>query len=92
MVGIAEHPSALPEDIRSQNRVAAPRREAFHFVEDTDCLSRVRKAVETSETVEQPSARPRFVVDIREEVGRVTEPLGRRQPGVRALGPVARLD
>ena len=91
---IAEQAPALPGT--SAARIASPIRAARRSATSIDGyrLPRSgRKSGRDGRAVERAGTRvPAVPSTPVEEVGRGAEPLGRRQPGVRALGAVARLD
>ena len=62
------------------------------IVEGLDGAGRVGEPHEVGDAAHQPAARPLLALDVLEEERRRPQPLGRGQPGVGALGPVAGRD
>ena len=92
LIRVAEQKPAEPADLGGHDGVADPRGDARGDVEGFDGAVWVGESQEVGDAARQPAARPLLALDVLEEGGGGPQPLGRGQPGVGALGPVAGRD
>src|SRR5215207_2011445 len=89
LICVAEQKPAKPTDFGGHDGVIDLRGHAGGNVEDFDGAVRVGESQEVGDAASQPAARPLLARGVLKEGSGRPQPLGRGEPGVGALSPVA---